>query len=149
LIVIGKTACNSKVRVPWDEISKDQSKYLSSEYIPDGIKIREPSRMRREDIQKLLNAFLQRQQLGRKLLRFETVVLSDKRIGSSKFMFSLSDSDDEKMNLITPSPRTPLPTARSRPVQEMKKMADEKEQMKQKQRKMSSDSDSDSDYIAK
>lgn len=143
MIIIGKTTCNSKVRVPWDEISNDQSKYLSSEYVPDGVKIREPSRMHRDDIEKLLGAFLRRQQRNQKLLRYETVVLSDKRFGSSKFMFSLSDSDDEKMNLITPSPRTPLPPTRSRPVPSLKKVKAEEKQMKRKQKKMLSDSDSD------
>jgi hypothetical protein len=57
LCIIGKTTQNSKVRVPWDEIANDQSKYLSSKYISEGVKIRDPSRMHQGDVEKLLTRF--------------------------------------------------------------------------------------------
>ena len=91
--------------------------------------------MHKDDIEKLISTFQKRQHIGKKLLRFRTVVLSDKRIGSSRATFlSSEDSDDEEMNLLLLSKIKPRPTLIS------KKVKDGKMKM---QKAMSSHSDSE------
>lgn len=83
--------------------------------------------------------------MHQKLLRFRSVVPSDKRIGSSRSTYLSSDSsDDDRKDLMTPPPlpMVTLATPRPRSILKVKNLKDEKMQMKGKN--ISSDSDSDS-----
>ncbi|KAG1748866.1 uncharacterized protein EDB91DRAFT_1311808 [Suillus paluster] len=50
-----------KVPVPWSNIMKGQSRFISSTYLPDGTQIMEPSKMHRDKAISLLECWLDRQ----------------------------------------------------------------------------------------
>ncbi|KAG1726510.1 uncharacterized protein EDB91DRAFT_1086744 [Suillus paluster] len=50
-----------KVPVPWSDIMKGQSRFISSTYLPDGTQIMEPSKMHRDEAISLLECWLDRQ----------------------------------------------------------------------------------------
>ncbi|KAG0691744.1 hypothetical protein DFH29DRAFT_1010306 [Suillus ampliporus] len=51
-----------KVPVPWSNIMKGQSRFISSTYLPDGTQIMEPSKMHRDAADTLLECWLDRQE---------------------------------------------------------------------------------------
>ncbi|KAG1852522.1 hypothetical protein F4604DRAFT_1686626 [Suillus subluteus] len=50
-----------KVPVPWSDIMKGQSRFISGTYLPDGTKIMDPSKMHRDEANSLLECWLDRQ----------------------------------------------------------------------------------------
>ncbi|KAG1787391.1 uncharacterized protein HD556DRAFT_1312847, partial [Suillus plorans] len=50
-----------KVPVPWSDIMKGQSRFISSTYLPNDIKITDPSKMQRNEANALLECWLDRQ----------------------------------------------------------------------------------------
>ncbi|KAG1721477.1 uncharacterized protein EDB91DRAFT_1088442 [Suillus paluster] len=50
-----------KVPVPWSDIMKGQSRFISSTYLPDGTQIMEPSKMHRDEAISLLECWLDQQ----------------------------------------------------------------------------------------
>ncbi|KAG1883242.1 hypothetical protein F4604DRAFT_1677600 [Suillus subluteus] len=58
-----RTCCgNPKVLVPWSDIMKGQSRFMSSTYLPDDTKILEPSKMLRTDANAILDFWWDRQE---------------------------------------------------------------------------------------
>ncbi|KAG2115290.1 uncharacterized protein F5147DRAFT_769747 [Suillus discolor] len=47
-----------KVPVPWSDIMKGQSQFISSTYLPDDIKITDPSKMQRDEANALLESWI-------------------------------------------------------------------------------------------
>jgi hypothetical protein len=47
-----------KVLVPWSDIMKGQSRFISSSYLPDNAKIMDPSKMHQDEANALLECWL-------------------------------------------------------------------------------------------
>jgi len=50
-----------KARVPWASLSEQQDDYLDSEYLPDGLELKEPSKIHRNDITMMITHWKKRQ----------------------------------------------------------------------------------------
>ncbi|KAG1797139.1 uncharacterized protein HD556DRAFT_1441294 [Suillus plorans] len=98
-----------KVPVPWSDIMKGQSRFISSTYLPNDIKITDPSKMQRNEANALLECWLDRQdhQVGL-MLKFKAWIDDKGKMHSpvgEGSDGSDADADDEGL--------WPRPTAKS------------------------------------
>ena len=67
----GKTVGDRHVKVPWRLLEKKPASFISSKYLPEGVKICDPSNMHSADLRSML-LFLSKRQLGSlKVFRFK------------------------------------------------------------------------------
>ncbi|KAG1783198.1 hypothetical protein EV702DRAFT_1191630 [Suillus placidus] len=94
----GKGICcgKPKVSVPWSDIMKGQSKFISSTYLPDNAKLVKPSKMLRVDANTILDYWWDRQetQVG-PTFRFKAWMDVKGRMHSPVAEDSDGDADDE------------------------------------------------------
>src|SRR5277367_756743 len=84
ILVTGNTTNNMKVAVPWQLLAEQQKKFIADEYLPEGVHIREPSKMHNSEIQILCQTLQERQTLGKHVLRFQYVLPQHQKRKSSQ-----------------------------------------------------------------
>jgi len=82
---------NDNVRVHWTEMANDPGAYLEEASLPDGVVLRDPSKLRQEDVNQLWDLWISRQEAGEIGLEFSSCHQRDKR-GSMEW------SDDIDLN---------------------------------------------------
>jgi len=93
---IGNTTKNQKVAVPWLLIADQPHKFISKEYLPDGLQIREPSKMHYVDVRHLCDFLCHRQTLGQKIFRFQHVLPHHLRGRSSRHLVNHHWQSDQE-----------------------------------------------------
>lgn len=79
-IQTGRESHNSKVAVPWSELMTNTGEYFEENDIPRGIKIREPTKMRFEDLRTLHDFWLKRQKEQKPAFKFKKVFSKHQRM---------------------------------------------------------------------
>ncbi|KAF9232151.1 hypothetical protein BU15DRAFT_67708, partial [Melanogaster broomeanus] len=59
---IGKASGTKNGSVPWTQISGQRSDYITAKYLPEGVKLREPSKLQKKDVIAILEFWRKRQQ---------------------------------------------------------------------------------------
>ena len=93
---IGNTTKNQKVAVPWQLIADNPQKFISNEYLLDGVHIREPSKMHYVDVRRLCDFLNSRQTLGQKIFRFQHVLPHHLRLRSSRHLVNHHPQSDQE-----------------------------------------------------
>jgi hypothetical protein len=75
----GKRANNPKAVIPWASITKDPDYFFDSQYLPDGLKISEISKMRGEHLHSCLQQWRKGQEKGEQAFCFEKVAAGHER----------------------------------------------------------------------
>jgi hypothetical protein len=93
---LGNATKNQKVAVPWQLIADNPKKLISNEYLPEGVHIREPSKMPYVDVRRLCDFLHCRQTLGQKLFRFQHVLPHHLRGRSSRHLVNHHPQYDQE-----------------------------------------------------
>jgi hypothetical protein len=67
----GKTVRDRHVKVPWRLLEKKPASFISSKYLPEGVKICDPSNMHSADLRSMLLFLSNRQLRSQKVFRFK------------------------------------------------------------------------------
>lgn len=67
----GKTVGDCHVKVPWRLVEKNPSSFISRKYLPEGVKICDPSNMHAADLRSMLSFLSNRQLQSPKVFRFK------------------------------------------------------------------------------
>jgi hypothetical protein len=78
-LVVGRTTHNKHVPVPWTVLQNDQDKFVDEMYVPENGAIKDPSKMKWEELRELCNFWKKRQAKGEPVFRFKTVMQSHMR----------------------------------------------------------------------
>ena len=73
MICPGEASGNRKARVPWASLSEQQDNFLDTEFLPDGLELKEPSKIHRNDITRIITHCKERQDNQEKSMLKPTV----------------------------------------------------------------------------
>jgi len=96
---VGNTTKNKKVAVPWQLIADAPHKFIPHEYLPEGMQIREPSKMHYVDVRRLCDFLHHRQTLGQKILRFQYVLPQHQRGKPSRHLVNYHQQPEQEPSL--------------------------------------------------
>jgi hypothetical protein len=116
----GRATHNKHVVVPWAEFAKNPDKYFDQDDTPEGITIKDPSKLRFEELQAIHTMWLNRQEQGKPAFQFQNVLpkhrreapISSKRKGKAKAIEEYVEIDDDvevKPNVIIDAPSRSQP----------------------------------------
>jgi hypothetical protein len=108
----GRTTHNRHVAVPWAQIMKNPNEYFHDGDTPDGIIVKDPSKMRVDELQVVRRFWKSRQDAGKPAFRFKTVLPKHQREerrplakgkGKAQTIKTEDDVDDIYQDLEEPS----------------------------------------------
>jgi hypothetical protein len=92
----GKKAKNPKAVIPWASITKDPNYFFDSQYLPDGLKLVEISKMRGEHLHSCLQRWRKIQEKGEQAFCFKQVASGHEReVGKKR---KRSEASKAKLN---------------------------------------------------
>lgn len=94
---VGKAANNPKASVPWKLIAEDPDKFFDDDYLPDGVRLIEISKMRGDDLQACYRHWSSSQNKGEDAFLFKHVHQTDLRTDhANKKKRHAADHDDDE-----------------------------------------------------
>jgi hypothetical protein len=113
----GRATHNKYVVVPWAEFAKNSDQYFDQDATPEGITIKDPSKLRFEELQAIHILWLNRQEQGKPAFQFKNVFpkhqredrTSSKGKGKAKAVEEYVEIDEDvelKPDIIRKAPST-------------------------------------------